>query len=63
MMENTWAEKPRKRELNWKQCIARIGVWKDQSLLGTGGDRTSHKHARRAICNHGLLGAIAKAKC
>lgn len=59
---NTWAEKPKKRELNWK-FRARIGVWKGQFLLGTGGNHTSQKHACKAICSHGLLGTIAKAKC
>ena len=63
IMENTWVEKPMKRELNWEQYTARTGVWKDQSLLGTGGNCTSHKHAYRARCNHGLLVTIAKAKC
>lgn len=63
IMENMWAEKPKKRELNWKQYIARIGVWKDQSVLRMGGNHPSHEHAYRAICNHGLLVTIAKAKC
>lgn len=62
-MEKTWAEKPRERELNWKQYPGKTGAWRDHSLLRTGGNHTSHKHAHRTTCNHGLLGTIAKAKC
>lgn len=62
-MEKTWAEKPRDGELNWKQYPGQIGAWNDHSFLRTGGNHSSHKHAHRATCSHGLLGTIAKAKC